>query len=125
MFRSEASAWVAKDEGSSNGTTLDERPLARGQLAMLDDGDRLVLGRAVVVRPMFTPWSLYRFLRASAAGYPGVRPAKQTNVDLLARAICQLGSATEAFNVEYRVRAGGASTNVRVTIERSLVDVIG
>ncbi len=116
-------AWVARDEGSSNGTTLNDKPLLRNQLSLLEDGDRLVLGRAVTVRPMFTPNSLYRFVQAAAAGYPGARTPRTANFDLLSRAICSVGAATGKFRVEFTARAPGGGVTVLVSVEHGLVAV--
>ena len=56
--------WGIEDHGSSNGTILNGRRLEREGKRALVDGDRLVLGDVVILRPFFTPAGLYARLRS-------------------------------------------------------------
>jgi hypothetical protein len=64
VLRNADGQWTIEDKGSTNGTTLNGQQLAAGQTPSLADGDVIVLGLVVMVRPYLTPAVLYALIRA-------------------------------------------------------------
>jgi hypothetical protein len=54
---------MVADKGSANGTTLRGRGLPSGVMAPIANGDALVLGGVVSIRPYFDPAALQEFLQ--------------------------------------------------------------
>ena len=117
--------WVARDEGSSNGSLLNDRPIERGQLALLGEGDRLVLGRAVTVRLALSPQALFHLVRTDR-DKAKEHATRRIDVEQLARTICSLAANAEGLRLEFRAVAAGAPpepTDVRVTTEPAVIAV--
>jgi hypothetical protein len=64
VLRNADGPWTIEDKGSTNGTTLNGQQLITGQTPALADGDVIVLGLVVMVRPYLTPATIYALIRA-------------------------------------------------------------
>lgn len=58
--RLDGAGWTIEDNGSTNGSALNDRVLVRGAPLALEDGDYVLLAQTVAIRPFLGPGALHR-----------------------------------------------------------------
>lgn len=111
--------WNVSDEGSRNGTTLNDRLLAHGESAPLSDGDAIGLSGVVLLRPFMNPGHLYSLLRGPeppSASRPRV-PTSHEGAERLATTFRALGLVAELEAGVLVVSGADAATRAHVRYE--------
>jgi hypothetical protein len=112
-----AAGWTLSDAGSTNGTFLDGRRLEPDERAPLADGDRVVLGEFIMVRPCFAPASLYQLVRAADVSWSPPHVAQREKLERLASTFRSLGLGAELDAGKITVESLDGLTQVILTVD--------
>src|SRR5437764_1339184 len=109
--------WILSDNRSTNGTWLNGRAITCDRSQRLTDGDAIMLGDVVLIRPFFQPRLFYQVLRAADSGYVPAHVAHGEKLERLASTFRALGLEAENIEGELRVRSTTGLAAVRVRVE--------